>query len=448
MPAPAIAQPDQRRVLTFVPRTGLDVLDPVWSTSSVTVDHGFYVFDTLYGVGEMLRPSPQLAEGHTVSDDGLTWTIRLRDGLKWHDGERVLARDCVASLRRWSARDGFGRLLARVVEAWEAADDRTIRIRLKQPCAVLPDALAHPQASPAFMMPERLALTSPTDKVTEMVGSGPMRFLKDEYQQGNRVAYARFEGYVPRDEPPSGTAGGKRMYFDRVNWSIIPDDATAAAGIQTGALDWWEFINPDYVGTMQKTPKLRVEIADRLGTNFIMRFNTIVPPFDNVRLRRVVLSAVEQGDFMPAIAGDVPGNWRTCYSQFACGLPGVTEAGETLMTGPKDLAKLRDAVKASGYNGEKVVLIMAADYSLTAGLAPVAADLLGKLGLKVDLQQMDYGSWMQRRTSRETSDKGGWNVIMSQGTSAVTANRHSTCSSRARAETAIPAGTTIPASSP
>ena len=148
------------------------------------------------------------------------------------------------------------------------------------------------------------------------------------------------------------------------------------------------------------------------------------------------------------IAGDVPGNWRTCYSQFACGLPGVTEAGETLMKGPKDLAKLRDAVKASGYNGEKVVLIMAADYSLTAGLAPVAADLLGKLGLKVDLQQMDYGSWMQRRTSRETSDKGGWNVIMSQGTSAVTANRHSTCSSRARAETAIPAGTTIPASSP
>jgi peptide/nickel transport system substrate-binding protein len=422
LPAPAIAQPNASRVLTFVPRTGLDMLDPVFSTSTVSGNHGFYVFDTLYGVDDYLRPSPQMAEGHTVSDDRLTWTIRLREGLKWHDGAPVLARDCVASLKRWSQRDAFGRLLARAVDAWEAADDRTIRIRLRQPFAVLPDALAHPQAMPAFMMPERLAMTSPTVQVTEMVGSGPFRFLKDEFQQGSHAAYARFEGYVPRDEPAAGTAGGKRVYFDRVEWKVIPDDATAAAAVQTGEVDWWEFLNPDYVGTMMKNPKLRVEIADRLGTNIIMRFNTITPPFDNARLRRVILAAVDQGQFMPAVAGDVPGNWKTCYSQFACGLPGVIEAGEAVMKGPKDFAKLREAVKASGYNGEKVVLISAADYSLTAGLAPVAADLFAKLGLNVDYQPMDYGTWMKRRMSRETTDKGGWSVIMSQGTSAVTAN--------------------------
>ena len=146
LPAPTIAQPVRNRVLTFVPHTGLDVLDPVITTSTVSGNHGYCVFDTLYGMDDELRPSPQMAEGHTVSDDRLIWTIRLRDGLKWHDGERVLARDCVASLRRWSTRDAFGRLLARAVDAWEAVDDRTIRIRLKRPFEVLPDALAHPQA--------------------------------------------------------------------------------------------------------------------------------------------------------------------------------------------------------------------------------------------------------------------------------------------------------------
>jgi peptide/nickel transport system substrate-binding protein len=422
LPAPAIAQSDRSSLLTFVPRTGLDVLDPVITTSTVSGNHGYYIFDTLYGVDDKLRPSPQMAEGHTVSDDRLIWTIGLRDGLKWHNGERVLARDCVASLRRWSARDAFGRLLARTVDAWEVVDDRTLRIRLKQPFEVLPDALAHPQAAPAFMMPEHLARTPPTEPVKEMIGSGPMRFLADEFLQGDHVAYARFADYVPRSEPAQGTAGGKHVYFERVHWKIIPDDSTAAAGIQTGEIDWWEFVNPDQIALLQKNAKLRVDIADPLGTNIVMRFNTIVPPFDNVKLRRVILESVNQADFMASIAGDVPGNWRNCYSQFACGLPGVQEVGEAAMKGPKDFAKLREAVKASGYNGERVVLISAANYSLTAGLAPVAADLFQKIGLNVDFQPMDYGAWMQRRTSRETTDKGGWSVILTQGTSAVTGN--------------------------
>src|SRR3954462_2360910 len=108
LPLPALSQPERNRVLTFVPRTGLDMLDPVITTSTVSGNNGFCVFEALYGVDDQLRPRPQMAKGHSVSDDRLTWTIRLRDGLKWHDGERVLARDCVASLKRWSARDSFG----------------------------------------------------------------------------------------------------------------------------------------------------------------------------------------------------------------------------------------------------------------------------------------------------------------------------------------------------
>jgi peptide/nickel transport system substrate-binding protein len=422
LPLPAIAQPAENRTLTFTPRTDLGVLDPIWSTGAVTLAHGYCVFDTLYGVDDAYRAHPQMAEGHTVADDGLTWSIRLREGLVWHDGEQVLARDCVASLRRWSQRDTFGMLLASYVDEWLAEDDHTIRVRLKRPFGVLPDALAHPSSSAAFMMPERIAKTPPTEQIKEMIGSGPLRFVKDEYQPGNHVGYARFNRYVPRQEPPSGTAGGKRVYFDRIDWKIIPDDATVAVALRTGEIDWWELMNPEYFAGFAKNPNLRIEVYDPYGINVMMRFNCAVPPFDNPKLRRAVLAAVDQTQFMPAIGGDVPDGWRPCYALFTCGIPGVNQIGKALMTGTKDFERLRDAVKASGYAGEKVVIINAADYSMLAPLGPIAADLLTKLGLNVDLQESDFGTLMQRRNSRASADKGGWSVFLSLGASAVAAN--------------------------
>ena len=226
------------RVLRFVPQANLTSLDPIWTTAAVTENHGWTIFDTLYGLTDDLKVQPQMAEGHTVSDDGLTWQIRLREGLKFHDGEPVRAQDCAASLARWARRDTFGQSLGAVVDAWEAADDRTIRIRLKSRFPLLIDALSKPAANVPFIMPERLAKTDPFQQVTEMIGSGPFRFLRDEYVSGSRVAYARFDGYVPRQEPASRNAGGKVARFERVEWTIIPDSATAAAALQAGEIDW------------------------------------------------------------------------------------------------------------------------------------------------------------------------------------------------------------------
>jgi peptide/nickel transport system substrate-binding protein len=422
LPRVSIAQPARNRILHFTPRTALSILDPVWSTGAVTTAHGYCVFDTLYGVDNRYRAHPQMAECHSVSDDGLNWSIRLRPGLKWHDGEPVLARDCVESLRRWSRRDTFGQLLGTYVAEWLAADDRTIRIRLHQPVGVLPDALAHPSASAAFMMPERVARTPPTEQIKEMIGSGPLRFLADEYEPGHHVGYARFDGYQPRDEAPEGTTGGKQMHFDRVSWQVIPDDATAAAALQTGEIDWWELVNPDYLPGFLRNPQLRVETYDQLGVNIMLRFNCLVPPFDNPKLRRAVLAAADQAQFGPVIGGVDPGGWRNCYSLFTCGAEGVNEVGRPLMEGAKDMAALREAVRTSGYTGEKIVVINAADYSMYAPLGPIALDLLRKLGLNAELQEMDFGTVMQRRNSRAAPDKGGWNVFLSLGASAVAVN--------------------------
>ena len=238
---PAVARAQAARTLRFVPQAAPGILDPIITTGLVNRNHGFLVFDTLYGVDEMLRAQPQMVEGHAVEDGGKSWTMTLRPGLRFHDGEPVLARDVTASLRRWASRDTFGGSLFDVVDELAAPDDRIVRWRLKHAFALLPEALGKVGSIVAFIMPERLAATSPTVPVEELVGSGPFRFLADQHVPGARLFYERFEGYAPRPEgTPSLLAGPKRVNFDRIEWQIIPDPATAAAALQEGEIDWWE----------------------------------------------------------------------------------------------------------------------------------------------------------------------------------------------------------------
>src|SRR5579872_1286559 len=194
--APAIAQPAKVATLRFVPQANLTLLDPVFTTATVTSNHGYYVFDTLYSVGPDGVSAPQMAEGHSVSDDKLTWRIRLRDGLWFHDGSPVRAADCIASIERWAVRDPFGQLLAAAVDSYAAPDDRTIQVKLTKPFPLLDTALGKADSSVPFIMPERLAMTAEDKPVTEMVGSGPYRFIANEYVNGSRVVYERFDKYV------------------------------------------------------------------------------------------------------------------------------------------------------------------------------------------------------------------------------------------------------------
>src|ERR1700710_432729 len=105
---PSIGRAQGSRVLKFIPQSDQTVLDPMWTTAYVTRNHGFMVFDTLFGQDGQYAPSPQMLEGFTTENDGRLWTLRLREGLRFHDGEPVRAQDCVASLSRWGKRDAFG----------------------------------------------------------------------------------------------------------------------------------------------------------------------------------------------------------------------------------------------------------------------------------------------------------------------------------------------------
>ncbi len=413
--APNIVRAEAQRVLKFLPQADLAVLDPVWTTADVTRNHAHLVFDTLYGQDNNFQSHPQMAEGHTVSGDKKQWDITLRDGLKFHDGTPVLARDCVASIQRWWQRDGFGGVLRAATDEVSAPADKQIRFRLKKPFPLLADALAV-TTNMCCIMPERLARTDPMKQVTYMVGSGPYRFIASERVAGSRVVYARFAEYVPRSGGPAEmTSGPKTVHFDRVEWSVVPDPATKSAAMLAGEFDWWENPTIDLLVTLKGKPGLTTEVKDHTGSIGVMRFNCLYPPFDSAAIRRIVLSAVNQREFMQAVAGAEPELIRTGIGLFVPGTPLASDVGVAMMQGPKHTDKLKAELDSAGYKGEKVVLLAASDFPVIAALAQVGGDLLKKIGFNVDYQSLDWGTVVQRRASREPIDKGGWSVFFTFG---------------------------------
>ena len=400
---PAIAQ--GAKVLRYVPQANLANPDPIWTTATVAALHGYMVWDTLYGIDGGLIGRPQMLAGHTVSSDGLTWTMTLRDGLLWHDGEKVLSRDCIASIQRWGKRDGFGQRLLSQTAEMKVVDDKSFAIRLTKPFPVMAYALG---GFGCFIMPERIAKTDAFTQISEYVGSGPFKFLRDEWVSGASAAWAKNEKYVPRQEPPSYFSGGKVVHFDRIEWKILPDPATSAAALQRGEIDWWE--NPlfDLLPTLQKNADIRIEVLDPLGALGVIAVNHEQPPFNNPLLLKALLPAVDQTEFMNAVLGEQQQLGRKA-GYFIPGSPFASDVDVDIITGKRDITLAKRLVAESGYKVEPILLMSPSDQPQLTAMAQVTEALFKSVGLNVQYSSMDWGTLVTRRAKHEPADKGGWN---------------------------------------
>lgn len=412
--AAALAAPSQvlaqdARTLKFIPWGNLANFDPVWATTYVVRDAAAMVWDMLYGIDENLVPQRQMVESEEVSSDGLTWTFKLRPGMKFHDGEPVLAKDAVASVSRWAVRDFMGGMILAIQNELVAVDDLTFRWSLKRPFAKMLYALGKCATPCCFVMPERIARTDANTLIKEYVGSGPMRFVQDEWVSGSKAVFQKFDGYVSRDEPSSWLAGGKRMQLDRVEWVVISDPATAAGAIQNGEVDWW--MNPlwDLLPVLSNAPGTKVGVADPLGNIGSLRMNHLHAPFHDPLIRRALMTAMNQADYMRAIVGSDE-HWKPLLSFFTPGTPLYnTEGGEILAKA--DLAEAKRLLEQSSYKGEPVTCIISQDQQTQKAQGDVTADLLAKLGMNVDYVAADWGTVAARRTSKAPPSEGGWSIF-------------------------------------
>jgi peptide/nickel transport system substrate-binding protein len=405
----SLSAPANAETITAVMHSALRVLDPVITTAHIVRNHAYMIYDTLLATDADGKIQPQMAEKWVVSPDGKTYTFTLRSGLKWHDGPAVKAEDCIASIKRFAGQDKMGQILMTLVADMKVADDRTFQIILKEPTEVVLTALSKPSGLAAFMMPKRIAETPSSTPIKEHIGSGPFKFVAAEFKPGIKVVYEKNKDYVPRSEAASGSAGGKVVHVDRVEWVTMPDHMTTVNALLAGEIDYMEWVPFDLLPMVEGKKDVKVLVIEKQGFQTMYRFNHLHPPFNNKLIRQAAMYAVRQEDVLKALVGN-PKYYKTCGAVFGCGTPYESSAGADMVV-PSNLEKARELLKQAKYDGTPVVILHATDVVTIASNPVVIASALRKVGFTVDLQAMDWMTLVTRRASMEPPGKGGWNLF-------------------------------------
>lgn len=396
----------QGSVLRFAPHAALRVLDPVTTNAYVTRNHAFLIYDNLFSIDSAYAPKPQMVDTWETSEDGLTWNFQLRDGLAFHDDAPVTSEDVIASIQRWWQKDVIGLRLQAATKTITATDDRNFQIELNEPFGVMLDAFARPTSIPLFIMPKRIAETPPETVLEEVIGSGPFRFIQEEFRPGVSWSYVKNENYVPREEPADGLAGGKVAGVDRIEAIWFPSPDTAISALQNGELDMMESVSPDRKLIFDGTDVVVVPRAS--PTVSTIRFNWAQPPFNDLKLRQAVQAVATQRDYLDVIVGD-PEAYNICPALFGCGSPLETNAG-FVDTGTPDIERGKQLVEESSYNGEKIVIITPGDIASFSALAPMTQQLLTSIGINSEIQTMEWSAFLSRRANPGPVADGGWNL--------------------------------------
>lgn len=398
-------------VLRFVPHADLRILDTAWTTAAITRNHGYLVYEPLFSYDSKNEPRPQAVDTMTVSADGLTYTLTLRAGMVFSDGSPITATDAARSLERWSKRKASGGTMRARMGAITVKDARSFEISFKQPFGLVKETLAD-AIQPTFVLRAQDAEADPFTQIQfkEVIGSGPFRFVHQEWVPGSKAVYARSANYVPRAEAPDGFWGGKIAKLDRVEWVIMPEPATQAQALIRGEIDAIELPLVDLLPVLRKSPDVTIKVLDTMGSQAFFFLNSSQPPLDKPAVRQAIAHVVDQVAMLQAVIGN-PDYERVCLSIMACGSPNESAAGTAPFAKP-NIARAKELLKQGGYAGEPVVLLDPADQPIMHQMSLLLAAAMKEAGFNVDLQVADWGTVVTRSTRGDKPGPGspGWHL--------------------------------------
>ncbi|MSQ25153.1 MAG: hypothetical protein EXR49_02600 [Dehalococcoidia bacterium] len=397
------ATPGPRRggTLLYVPPADLRGLDPIGQSYFIADYHAQMIYDFPIALDDNNVPQVQMLDSWQTSADGMTYTFKLRAGLRFHDGRAVEAEDVMLSARRFTAKNTYGVLLGRAAEGWSTVDATTFQLKLKAPFGLVLYGMAAPGSVPLPAMPREEAKLGPNDTAPAKIGSGPFKFV--DWKVGDRVIYERFDGYSPRNEAASGYTGGKRVFLDRVEWRIITDGNTKIAALETGQVDFVDWGPPELFDRVKNHSKITT-FLDRMGTFNFIYFNKLVPPFNDVRARQALQLAADQKAFL--LTAYPEDQSSPCAAIFGCKQAWESTAGAITKPSLDEAKKLW----AQAYKGEKIIMLTQGERPEYYNPSLLTQQILKQLGATVQMFVTDTPTQSALVRNRPATEKGEWNI--------------------------------------
>jgi peptide/nickel transport system substrate-binding protein len=373
-------------------------LDMHQTTAGITAEIGYCMYETLFAYDHEYQPVPMLAESYDVSDDGTVHTIKLRQGVPFHNGEEMTSADVVASIERWAQISGVGKLLMESTESLSAPDDYTVEIVTNGPYGTILVALSSNTQS-CTIHPKSLLDEYGLDPLQEFIGTGPYRFV--DRQSDAYIRFERFDDYAAVDGDPNGYAGHKAQWVDEIEFVPVPDEASRVAGMQAGDYHIVMQISNDHYDVLVNADNLRVEILPPSNWD-VFFLNWAQPLMANENIRKAFQAAL---DHMPIMESSRGGGDFVALDPSLMLKPTAwysTVGGELYNIADPELAA--EYLEAAGYDGTPIRFMATQEYAYMYGAAIVAKQQLEEAGFVVDLQITDWATVLERRAQKEAWD--------------------------------------------
>lgn len=372
--------------------------DPMFSTAVATRDVTRLVFETLLTIDSTFQAQPMLAES-VETDDNQTFTFKLREGVKFHNGDEMTADDVVASMERWmglssSAIEAFG------TADFEAVDEYTVTMVLEEPISVTLDIVASPGQAPAIM-PKEIAEAAGMDELDEYIGTGPYQFV--EWVQDQYIHLEKYDDYSSLDTPADGLSGKKEAKLDDIYFRMVSDHSTRLAGLQTGEYDLVYQVPLDNFDQVKNDPDLDAE-AELVG-NLNLVYNKQEGPMSDVNMRKAVNAALNLDDVLLAALI----NEETMLLNSSYMSPQIehwaSDAGSEFYN-QNDIELAKEYLEEAGYDGEEIRILTTRDYEYYYSAAVVLKEQLEKAGMNVELAVYDWATVTELR-----EDPDEWELL-------------------------------------